>query len=54
MPGHEAVYLRTKCSEMRVLMLGGFLMTSGFNIEWSRKVLRYSQNPIPLPCYSRK
>ena len=55
LPGHEAaMYLRTKRPEMRVLMLGGFLMTSGFNIERRSKDLRYSQSHIQLQCSCKK
>jgi hypothetical protein len=53
--GHDAaMYLRTKCLEMRVLMLGGFWMTSGFNIEKPCKDLRSSQSHIAWLSYSRK
>jgi len=55
LPGHEAaMYLRTKCPTMRVLMLGGFLMTNGFNIEQRCKDLRSSQSHIPRLSCSKK
>jgi CheY-like chemotaxis protein len=55
LPGHEAaMYLRTKCPEMRVLMLGGLLVTGGLHIERSSKDLRYSQSHIQLQCSCKK
>lgn len=55
LPGHEAaMYLREKCREMRVLMLGVFSVTSGFKIEKSCKDLISFQSHIPLLNCSRK
>jgi CheY-like chemotaxis protein len=52
--GHDAaMYLRTKCLEMKVLILGGFLMTSGFNLAKLCKDLMSSQDRMPLRADSR-
>jgi len=47
--GHDAaMYLRTKCLKMKVLILGAFLMTSGFNLAKRCKDSRSSHAPARL------
>jgi len=55
LPGHEAaMYLRTKCPAMMVLMLGGVSMTIGFTIGRRSTDLKSFQSHIAwLRCSKR-